>query len=394
MSASLYVFFQFRRFRQFVGSGLMMVSLTLASSAHDGAGISSPLSNTLNPAMSPRPIEGTLDDLAPGAWTAVWVTDTQYYTEDHKDIGIFLKMTDWVSRHAQERHIRAFWHTGDIVDNNTPGEWNRARACLAVLNGQVPYALSLGNHDMGDNGKAYHRDTHFNDYFRLADNPLSADHFGGRYEAGKLDNTYWFWDEGPWKLLVFSLEFGVRPEVAAWAGGIAQQHPDRRAVLLTHEFLDDLSRLTSGDGWARRTQPETRASPHQYGIGRDTPERVLAGQGIWEHLVSRHPNFALTLNGHHRSWDLDASGEPATVQQLAASYRLDPGVSGQPVHQLFFNPQFIPDGGAGWLRLLEFQSDGVTLLVKTYSPLYAMDNDPSTPAWHPDARMHFQVRLR
>lgn len=142
--------------------------------------------------MAPQPIKTDFDALTPGAWTAVWVTDTQYYTEDHKDIGIFLKMTDWVSRHVEARHIRALWRTGDIVDNNTPSEWNRARACMAMLNGSIPYVLSLGNHDIGDGGKANNRNTLFNDYFHLADNPMNADHFGGRFEAGKLDNTYWF----------------------------------------------------------------------------------------------------------------------------------------------------------------------------------------------------------
>ncbi|MCC5022391.1 MAG: hypothetical protein J6386_06175 [Candidatus Synoicihabitans palmerolidicus] len=195
-------------------------------------------------------------------------------------------------------------------------------------------------------------------------------------------------------MLVFSLEFGVRPEVADWAGSVAALYPDRRAILLTHEFLDDLSRVTHEDGWARRTLPETGASPHHYGIGQDTPDRMLSGQGIWDRLVARSANFSLTLNGHHRSWNLDETGQPVAVKTLAASYRLDPGAAGEPVHQMFFNPQFIPDGGAGWLRLLEFQLNGVTVLVKTFPPLYAMDDDPETPAWHPDARMHFQVRLR
>ncbi len=378
MTATRQPSFPSRRGRRIFAGLLIFTGLALFASAEE---------------PTPRPIEGYLDTFIEGSWTAVWITDTQYYTEAHRDIGIFLKMTDWVGRHAGERKIRMLWHTGDIVDNNDAGEWRRAQACLAVLNGRIPYVLSLGNHDLGNEGKADNRETLFNDHFRLADNPLNADHFGGRYEAGKLDNTYWFLSEGPWNLLVFSLEFGVRPEVAAWAGGIAALHPDRRAVLLTHDFIDDLSRLLSEDGLARRTLPESAASPQQYGIGRDTPDRVLSGQGIWDHLVSRHGNFSLTLNGHHRAWTL-VDGKPVRAQTAAASYRMDPGAAGQPVHQLFFNPQFIPDGGAGWLRLLEFQPDGITVLVKTFSPLYATDNNPETPAWHPDPRMHFSIRLK
>lgn len=350
-------------------------------------------------AVTPQPIDTDLEQLADGAWTVVWITDTQYYTEAHRDIGIFLKMTDWVRRQAETRKIRMVWHTGDVVDNNTLDEWHRAKACMDVLNDRVPYILSLGNHDMGDfatagGGMANNRNTLYNDVFRLGDNPLNADHFGGRFEAGKLDNTYWFLNEGGWDLLVFSLEFGVRPEVAAWAGQVAELHPERQAVLLTHDFLDDLSRVMSDDGWGRRTRPETGASPHKYGIGKETPDRVLSGQGIWDALVSRRDNFALTLNGHHASWKMAAEGKPERTPEASASYRMDLGSAGQPVHQLFFNSQFIPDGGAGWLRLLEFQPDGVTVLVKTFSPLFAMDNNPETPAWHPDPRMHFQIRLK
>ena len=345
---------------------------------------------TISPA--PRPLTGALDPVADGAWTAIWITDTQYYTEAHKDIGLFLKMTDWIAAQAATRRIRAVWHTGDIVDNNDPGEWARARACLAVLNGRVPYVLCLGNHDLGARGQADTRDTRFNDYFNLTDNPLNADRFGGRYEAGRLDNGYWFFSEGSWDLLVFNLEFGVRPEVADWAGGIAALHPERRAVLLTHDFLDDLSRATSDDGRGRRTLPESPASPQQYDLGKTQPDRVLSGQGVWERLVSRHANFSLTLNGHHAGWEL-VDGKPARTKGVAASDRVDAGAAGQPVHQLFFNPQFIPDGGAGWLRLLEFQADGVTVFVKTFSPLFATDENPETPAWHPDPRMHFSIRL-
>ncbi len=52
--------------------------------------------------------------------------------------------------------------SGDIVENDKAREWNRAVAAMSKLDSEVPYALSIGNHDYGD---LETRETRLNDYF-------------------------------------------------------------------------------------------------------------------------------------------------------------------------------------------------------------------------------------
>jgi hypothetical protein len=42
--------------------------------------------------------------------------------------------------------------------------------------------------------------------------------------------------------------------------------------------------------------------------------------------------------------------------------------AGRDVHQMLVNFQMKPNGGDGWLRLLEFAADGKTVQVYDYSP--------------------------
>ncbi len=69
----------------------------------------------------------------------------------------------------------------------------------------------------------------------------------------------------------------------------------------------------------------------------------------------------LTLNGHVLG---DGLGKVITAT---------PG--GREVPQLLVNFQMRPQGGDGWLRLLEFQPDGKTVKVSDYSPTRKQRNE-------------------
>ena len=49
-------------------------------------------------------------------------------------------------------------------------------------------------------------------------------------------------------------------------------------------------------------------------------------------------------------------------------YHLENGLYGNRVHEMLVDPQNMANGGNGWIRLLEFDPDGSTVHVKTYSP--------------------------
>ena len=104
--------------------------------------------------------------------------------------------------------------------------------------------------------------------------------------------------------------------------------------------------------------PDQKWSPHSYGLASE-PGGVNDGEALWQKLVSKHPGFIFTLNGHVLG---DGTGQLTSL-----------GAGGNVVHQLLANYQSgvkpeQPEGGGGFLRLMTFEPDGKTVTVKTYSP--------------------------
>ena len=94
-----------------------------------------------------------------------------------------------------------------------------------------------------------------------------------------------------------------------------------------------------------------------------TGDDVSDGQELWDQLVSRHENFILTLNGH--------------VHGDGLGRLVSPTPGGRSVSQVLVNFQMKPNGGDGWLRLLEFKGDGRTVEARDYSPtLDRMNESP------------------
>ena len=91
-----------------------------------------------------------------------------------------------------------------------------------------------------------------------------------------------------------------------------------------------------------------------------TNHDVNDGQELWDKLVSKHENFILTLNGHVIG---DGLGRVVT-----------PTPAGRDVPQVLVNFQMKPNGGDGWLRLLEFKADGRTIDAVDYSPTLDRQN--------------------
>jgi hypothetical protein len=319
------------------------------------------------------------------------IPDTQYYVNNPKNAPLFTELTNWLVDNQSRFNIRMALHVGDIVDANKPEQWERAKASMKVLDGKLPYVLAVGNHDLGKNSSD--RSTMLNDYFRISDNPLNEKILGGSFEEGRLENAWYRFSHGGRDYVIFSLEFGPRKEVVAWAEGIAAGHPDESYILVTHDFIDQESTLFSDDGSARRTTPKTKNSPYSYGISKSG--NVHCGEELWDAFVSKHSNFELVVNGHYKPYqrvDQD-SDKVKELKGLAVSYRKDIHPDGRPTHQMLFNAQWAPRGGEGWLRLLEFLPDGKTLKVWTVSPYLERKSEDPAAGWPTSPGMRFSLTL-
>ncbi|MEX2217650.1 MAG: metallophosphoesterase, partial [Phycisphaerales bacterium] len=280
----------------------------------------------------------------PGAWTLAILPDTQVYALRFP--GLFTAQTGWIALNRERLNIRLAIHLGDIVDKNTPREWQNARDSMRLLDGAVPYCLVPGNHDYGPGGSASTRDTLLNDYFHFKPHAAQPT-FGGAMEEGKLDNTFHLFEAGGREWIVVCLEWAPRDEAIAWANQLMEQHPARAGILVTHAYLNNNDlRYDHTD-----TVNPQQYNPHHY----KTPGPVNDGEQLWQKLVRRH-NFAFTLNGH--------------VLGDGTGYLASKNDAGRTVHQLLSNYQLRPAGGEGFLRLMEFQPDGKTVRIKSYSPVF------------------------
>lgn len=291
--------------------------------------------------ITPQPGDSEIPD---GAWTIALLPDTQIYSQNRP--GVFSAQTAWLRDNASRYNIRFVLHLGDIVNVNSIPEWKAARESMALLDDYIPYAFVPGNHDYGPSGNASTRDTFMNDYFLFSDYS-NRPTFGGAMIEGEMDNSYHFFEAGGYKWIVMCLEWGPRDSTITWADSILDQHPDKKAILVTHAFMNNNDlRYDHTD-----TENPQAYNPHAY----STPGGVNDGEELWQKLVREH-DFVLTVNGH--------------VLGDGTGFRTDANDSGQNVHQMLANYQFLaPFGGNGFLRLLTVLPNG-TVQVKSYSPIY------------------------
>lgn len=293
---------------------------------------------------------------AKDSFTIAVLPDTQHYSQKYPDT--FHAQTKWIVEETKERNITAVFQLGDVTNRSTPAEWEVADKAMARLNEHVPYFMVIGNHDYEAGGQlCVDRTTRFNEYFpvsRFKDRPT----FGGNYdkEPDRMQNSFHLLDAHGRKFLVLALEYGPRNDVLRWANEIAERHADREAVLLTHAYMYyDETRYD----WKRHGGKQSW-NPHASKMAFASKDDVNDGEQIWQKLISRHKNFILTLNGH------------VLNDGLARIATADAG--GRDVHQVLVNFQMKPNGGDGWLRLIEFKNDGKTLDIVDYSPVLNRQN--------------------
>ena len=106
------------------------------------------------------------------------------------------------------------------------------------------------------------------------------------------------------------------------------------------------------------------------------------GEELWQKLVRPASNIELVVCGH-----ISGSG-----------FRTDRNSAGKDVHQMLFDAQsmgggYEGNGGDGWIRILEFMPDGVTVKATTFSPLFAISPTTRQFAWMRDAKNEFTFRF-
>lgn len=271
------------------------------------------------------------NDLA-SRFTLGILPDTQFYsryaTEDTGDLfnarygsDPFDTQTSWLAAHADELNMPFVTHLGDVVDQAyVPAEWPVADAAMQNLeNGNVPYSILPGNHDLTSDGSVPYLDTFPTS--RAAEQPT----FGGR-SPDELSEYHIFEAEGQ-QFLVLALEYHASDETLDWASDVLDEHPNLPAILTAHEYVG-------------LSQDRSQVTDTEY------------GQHLWDYLIADNDQIFLTLSGHNHG----------------AGYRIQQNNAGNDVVEILMDYQMAYQGGNGLMGVLEFDLTNDQLQLAALSP--------------------------
>jgi hypothetical protein len=306
------------------------------------------------PADASAPPDGGPAPAAP--FTIVVLPDTQFYSQSWGNV--FDAQTKWIVDNKSAEQIAFVLHTGDIVDADLPEQWHNAMHSLAMLDGNVPYVVTAGNHDYSQIADRVGMTSQFLPVSHFAQMPT----FGGTFEPEHIENSYSLFPAGGTSWLVLALEFGPRDEVLDWALATLRRFPTLPAIIITHAYM------YAGDRRYDRRGPRQEWNPHAY-VMMDRPgSSINDGEEMWRKLVLPSSNVKFVFSGHVVG---NGSGDLGYAAARLTSRRPD----GTFVHQILANYQYClggpceaVHGGNGFLRLVRISPAERTVSVKTYSP--------------------------
>lgn len=267
----------------------------------------------------------------------VWFTDTQYYSARYP--WIYEDQVNWMVENRDALNIEYIFHTGDLVDvYDDFDQWKVADDNMRVLDeAGIPYGVLAGNHDVDNKSHNYEN---YYQYFG-ADRFEDRSYYGGSYENNR--GHYDLISVNGIDFIMVYMGWGVDQEGIDWINEVLAAHPDRVAILNFHEYL-----LATGT-------------------------RSPIGDELFEKVVVPNEQVKAVLSGHYhnaQTWidEMDDDGD---------------GVADRTVYQLLADYQGGPEGGQGYLRILNFKMNENKVAVQTYSP-YLDDYNFYEPEEYPE----------
>ncbi|WP_396610542.1 DNRLRE domain-containing protein [Haloferax sp. S1W] len=293
-----------------------------------------------------------------GHWTIVALPDTQKYAKSSTLITYAQDQTDWVVNNLDAENVAFVTHEGDIVDDGSnQTQWERMDAIVDTLDGDlsttpdglVPYATPPGDHDWAVEEDRSSSTAYYRQYFG------QSRYEGRSWFGGAAPNDlshYQLFSAGGYDFLHIDLEWEAPGDASdastplGWAQSVMDQYSDRPTIVTTHSYVWD------GNPPGRTTFVEENSGDGS------------SGQEIWKAIIEPNPQVFMVLNGNFHESSGSDNGEYHQVSTNAA---------GRSVYEILANYQDYPNGGNGWLRLVQFVpgggSDGQDrIAVRTYSP--------------------------
>lgn len=271
------------------------------------------------------------------------IPDTQKYAESSSLISRAHDQTQWIRDNESAENIAFVSHEGDIVEHgSSTTEWERMDAVMDRLDGVVPYATTVGNHDYATTSSRSSGTENYSKYF-------GKNRYSGKsWFLGSAPNDrghYQRFSAGGYDFIHVDLEWGVPGTVSdsstvmGWADSVLAKNPNTPTIVTTHAYLWD------------KVDYEGHATQRS---------GANSGRDVYRNLIRRHPQVFMVLNGHYHR----ADGQWKQVSKNDA---------GSEIYEMLADYQHYANGGDGWMRLVRFVPDGGSgsldrVSVRTYSP--------------------------
>ena len=289
------------------------------------------------------------------AYSFALVGDTQVLTSYDADTGTgtpvpanrkghnYVKnIYKWIVDKKEDKKIAYVFGLGDITQNSAWGtsasavaqraclepEWRVAKEAISQLDGVLPYSMVRGNHDNKEK------------FIETFDTDVYKGQFAGTYK--NINNTYRTFDICGEKYLFITIDYAATRDIFNWAGGIIQQHPDRKVIISTHGYMNNNGTLLN------------QSTNNVWNGSTDAGTGGLVGEYMWDLLIKKYENIFMILCGH---FDSDC---PQIIPVE--------GDNGNTVYQVLVNPQGVDIvDPIGTVAMLSFSKDGSTFWVEYYS---------------------------
>jgi formylglycine-generating enzyme required for sulfatase activity len=296
-------------------------------------------------------------------FTVVALPDTQNYTSLTSPTDTFTRQTQWVLDNKETLNIKFLTHLGDIVNSPTnTSQWTRATDAMNLLNAQLAYGTCPGNHDLASGSNHYLErfgpdPTHSSSLGRWIDPATSQVYDWYRGSSPRGYSSYQIVPVNGRDFMFLHLDHDCPDEDMAWAASVLSAHPQVLTMITTHNYLAE----TGGSGFfgtgtgerGYTAQPNVSLPPD-----RNKPEEVFNA------LVKPFNQVYMVICGH-----------------MFAIYNLEKtNNAGNTVHEVLCDYQSLPNGGNGFLRIMDFRPSQNKIYNSTYSPTLGRYVDPNLAA--------------
>jgi hypothetical protein len=254
--------------------------------------------------------------MAVAPFEIIAIPDTQNYN-DNPVPNIWTQQAQWIVANKTTENIVFVTGEGDVTNNATTAQWDRAINGWNLLNGVVPYSVSLGNHD------------HTNITTSLSYVGDSTHQGGSAYGGVSPDGQSFYQNISAGGLNLINLNLKYNPTdsgTVTWAQGILSANSGKPTIVTTHDYMNV-------DG--------TRSG---------------VGNSVWSSLINNNSQIFMVLAGHNH-------GESRLLSTNANT-----GAGNKQVAQILADYQSLSNGGDGYLRKIQFDPTNSKISVSTYSP--------------------------